>query len=158
MNNSNVIIEEVPFNRLQENSLLFDKVLHLDSQMGPVAWTTQGWSTQVNSSQREFLFFVAKFREEVLGFCLYEINSLMEQAHLLKIVVEKKSRQKGVGRELMNISLNKIDEMTGISKKILEVSTKNHSAVHLYEKLGFKTIHCQKKFYSSGEDAWIMQA
>lgn len=38
----------------------------------------------------------------------------------------------------------------------LEVNEKNFSAIHLYEKHGFKTIGTRKKYYNNTFDAYIM--
>ncbi len=40
---------------------------------------------------------------------------------------------------------------------LLEVSSRNESALHLYKKQGYETLHIRKKYYKDGSDALIMR-
>ncbi len=50
-----------------------------------------------------------------------------------------------------------LDEIHILNIAILEVRVSNLGARTLYEKLGFRTIHTRRKYYSdTGEDAYVM--
>ena len=49
-------------------------------------------------------------------------------------------------------------EQSGVKRIMLEVRESNKSAIHLYEKLGYRHIHRRKAYYSNPkEDALIME-
>jgi RimJ/RimL family protein N-acetyltransferase len=52
---------------------------------------------------------------------------------------------KGIGSELLSITLQKASEMKGLRQIILGVMSTNLSAIKLYEKMGFKTYAVEKE-------------
>lgn len=87
----------------------------------------------------------------VLGFLMF--TSIFETIDIIDIVVDPAYRKKKIGILLL-------DEMITNSKKeskiYLEVNVNNKSAINLYQKFGFQTIHIRKKYYGA-EDALIME-
>ncbi len=76
-------------------------------------------------------------------------------ATIIKIVVGKLDRKKGVATNLLNnffeIVKDKIDTV------LLEVSKNNLCAISFYEKFGFKEYHVRKNYYADGSDAIEMK-
>jgi ribosomal protein S18 acetylase RimI-like enzyme len=74
--------------------------------------------------------------DEALGTC-----SLMEHERgffeLTKMAVSKKTRGKGLGRELLNFVIDKAYELR-CEKLFLLTNTKCEAAIHLYYESGFK--------------------
>ena len=83
------------------------------------------------------------------------VNYIFDEANLLKIVVSKHYRNRGVGTLLVN---NIIDELKvlGIKNLLLEVRQDNKVAIDFYSKFGFKKIHERQKYYNDGETADIL--
>lgn len=98
-----------------------------------------------------FHTYVFEEDEKILGFLMYtKIENIIE---ILDIVVDEKQRRKKIATNLLDrlITNAKIDD-----KILLEVNVKNQTAIDLYEKFGFQTIHTRKKYYKN-EDAYVME-
>jgi ribosomal protein S18 acetylase RimI-like enzyme/DNA-binding MarR family transcriptional regulator len=75
---------------------------------------------------------------KVLGVCA--LKKLEKTRYeLCKMAVEKNSRDKGIGRELMNAVIARARGI-GAKELVLETSSKLTAAIKLYEKFGFKHV------------------
>ncbi len=108
------------------------------------------------SSERntEFIAYVC-YKEEILcGYVTVSCNPW--EAEILRIAVKKEFRNNGIAKKLLGLikedCLNKNKE-----KILLEVSSKNETAINLYSSFGFKNIAVRKKYYENTEDAIIME-
>ena len=72
---------------------------------------------------------------------------------LIYIGVRKEQRRRGIARKM----LDKLISFTSEKPIMLEVRKSNAAAIKLYESAGFKVISEREKYYSDGEDAWIMK-
>lgn len=99
-------------------------------------------------NDKNYLTFVAKFNEEIIGFIITQIS---DEINIDSLVVDKHYRNLGIATKL-------IEEVETQAKKLkvctisLEVNYKNITAFLLYEKLGFTTRRIRKKYYSDGND------
>jgi ribosomal-protein-alanine N-acetyltransferase len=84
-------------------------------------------------------------KRRIAGFAL--IRTVADEAELLTIAVEPRWRGKGVGRALMDAVFADL-MMSPARRMFLEVDEQNHSAIGLYERLGFSTISSRKGYYS----------
>ncbi|MDD3628918.1 MAG: GNAT family N-acetyltransferase [Candidatus Humimicrobiaceae bacterium] len=93
---------------------------------------------------------------EIIGVCEI-IKSLREEntAFIHSFYVERKYRNKGIGKKLMQ---NAIDALKDDNINIIEltVDPANSSAVHLYNKCGFKRVGLRKDEYGRGVDRDLM--
>ena len=87
---------------------------------------------------------------KVLGFI--HVDSHFEIMDLINIIVLKEYQNKGIGNKLLEFVVNNEE----YEKIMLEVRESNSTAIHLYEKFGFKEIYRRKKYYGE-EDAVIME-
>ena len=116
-------------------------------------WNTNILREEVLNKDRKF--FVAKSEDgEILGFAGVLIN--FDFIEIMNIVVKKKYRKKGIGKEL----LEKIIDFS-IEKNFdiidLEVNSKNEPAINLYRKFGFKEVGLRRKYYNNIDDAILME-
>lgn len=83
--------------------------------------------------------FVAEVEEKVVGFVNFANGSKKRKKHVggLSILIEKGSRESGIGRELMKTVLKWAENNSLIEKVALAVFSNNPRAIQLYEKLGF---------------------
>ena len=81
------------------------------------------------------------------------ISKSYETVDIVNIVVDINSRNKGIGKKLVDYVSNLFDDVNNI---MLEVKESNQAAINLYSKCGFKEINRRKKYYGN-EDAIIMK-
>lgn len=132
---------------LTPEALLFLKTT--DQAYFPTPWDDDSWSNLFLEGADRFVLVADK------GFALFDVSIADSFAHLLKIVLNPEVRGKGLGKELLNESLNQLKKRS-IHSFFLEVEEGNLSAIKLYESVGFQVIHKKKHFYSNGATALIM--
>jgi ribosomal-protein-alanine acetyltransferase len=94
----------------------------------------------------------AEIDGRLIGFIAVE-NDLFERSALVSTVgVMPEYRNQGIGQSLMNAAEKQISRST----IRLCVRKSNEGAIHLYEKLGYCKKETRRKYYSDGEDAYVM--
>lgn len=85
---------------------------------------------------------------EVAGIATLVLNFYRKVAHhaLISIIVNERFRNRGIGTLLMEQLCVLAKEHLGLEVLYLEVYEENR-AIHLYERLGFKEVGRQDKFY-----------
>lgn len=91
---------------------------------------------------------------EIVGFA--GIKIVIDEADIMNIVTRKDKRNLGIA-SLMLENLIYISKEKNVELLTLEVNYKNLTAIHLYEKFGFKEIAVRKNYYKNADDAIIMQ-
>ncbi len=88
-----------------------------------------------------------EFQDELLvGFAV--VSMVLDEAELLRIAVRKDLRRKGLGRKLLEQSIQ--DTATLDCKTLfLEVRADNYGAVQLYERCGFKMVDRRVGYYAN---------
>lgn len=93
--------------------------------------------------------YAYEINNKIVGIIIYTI--LCEEAEILLIFVDENYRNKGIATLL----INSIEEKN-VKNILLEVSTKNDSALALYNKLNFKLINIRKNYYKDS-DAYVLR-
>ena len=88
----------------------------------------------------------------IAGYILLFYRSNSRFARLYSLVVSEDFRGQGVARQLMAEG-ERLVKQSGRSGIRLEVSPVNHSAIYLYEALGYIPFAVYKEFYEDGGDA-----
>lgn len=98
--------------------------------------------------------FVIEEEGEVVGFisCIYD----GEVVEMLNFCIHPQFQGKGIGGQLLIDTFHYFMPL-GMKSYVLDVRKSNFRAIHLYEKLGFKTVHVRKNYYQGTEDALMMQ-
>ncbi|OGO90565.1 MAG: ribosomal-protein-alanine N-acetyltransferase [Clostridiales bacterium GWF2_38_85] len=99
------------------------------------------------------VYYIALDDELLVGICCFYIVS--GDAQMINIAVHPDYRGCGIGAELMDTFLGYADK-ENTEAVSLEVGVENTPAIALYEKKGFIKAGIRKKFYSTGEDAYVM--
>lgn len=104
-------------------------------------------------------YFVANLNGEILGGCgIFPTLNLPDgYAELVKIYLKKEFRGLGIGRELMNRSIDFAKE-TGYTHLYLESFPSLKEAIQLYQKMDFKTV--SEPLGDSGHfacDVWMVK-
>lgn len=141
----------IDFN-LTEN--LKSQIIKMDSDYFPFPWNPVQWD---NIFDRDQNYMTLSINNDVLiGFSLFEINSLEEMAHLYKICVDPLCRGQKIAKEILSKSSEDFKQLK-LKSIFLEVALQNTSALSLYSGFGFDRLNVIKKFYSDGSDAIAMQ-
>lgn len=90
--------------------------------------------------------------DKIVGFIMYTI--LEETIDILNIIVSKENRHQRIASCLIDFMIS--DMPSTIKSITLEVRKSNLPAINLYSKFGFEVINVRKKYYSNGEDAYLM--
>jgi len=93
---------------------------------------------------------VAEVDGNIVGFSVASIGDA--RAHLVLLAVDKSSRNKGIGRELLEWQLLAA-QTAGLADMSLEVRSGNRTAQRFYESIGFKKVRMLPKYYCALEDA-----
>ena len=86
------------------------------------------------------------------GFCIFSCNE--KEAEIITMAILPKYQNQGIGFLILT-------ELEGILSEIncnnvfLEVASNNLIAIHLYDKLGFKSFGIRKNYYSVSENKKI---
>lgn len=83
---------------------------------------------------------------------------IVDEAHLLNIVISVEQQGQGYGRQLLTFALEQA-ELHGSKECYLELRQSNHAAYALYEQLGFNEIGRRNNYYPAAqgqEDAIVM--
>lgn len=111
------------------------------------------------SSAPKSSYFIAEINGEVIGGCgVYPTKNLADgYAELVKIYLKSEYRGLGIGKQLMNKSIDYAMEL-GYTHLYLESFPSLKEAIDLYEKVGFKRI--EKPLGDSGHfacDVWMVR-
>jgi [ribosomal protein S18]-alanine N-acetyltransferase len=99
--------------------------------------------------------FVDEQKDGLSGYIVFE--PVLDEGHITNLVVDKKSRGRGIAAGLLNKVLDLADELS-VRSIFLEVKESNEAARKLYSKFGFKQIAKRKGYYpSANENALILR-
>ena len=84
------------------------------------------------------------------------MRQIFDEGHIYNVAVAENARRQGIGRKLIEAVIYEAG-ILGISSLTLEVRSKNHAAISLYEKLGFAACGHRKNYYRKPtDDALVM--
>ena len=113
-------------------------------------WTKQNFLDELTNQYSRM--YVLKENDYVLGYVGAWV--VIDEADITKVTIIPTLQNKGLGKFIFNYLIESLKE-ENVRQINLEVRKSNESAIHLYEKFGFKQIAVRKKYYSDGEDALI---
>lgn len=115
-------------------------------------WSANGFASSLQSADTEYL--VVRSDGMLVGYC--GLLQSLEEADITNVAVHPDWRNQGIAFAMLK-ELIKRGNARGIVRFTLEVRVGNASAIHLYEKLGFRSAGIRKNFYDlPKEDAMIM--
>jgi ribosomal-protein-alanine N-acetyltransferase len=116
-------------------------VLALEQRSYDFPWSLKGFE---NSLERGInsLFYCIKGQK--LGYCC--ILPVLDEAHILNVCVARVHQGKGVATAALKKILTKL-YLNGYQVALLEVRESNHSAIKLYQSLGFQQDGIRKDYY-----------
>ena len=130
------------------------KAIHaLDKECFSDPWSFSSLKHDINL--KHSVCFVAVSGSIILGHII--MQQIIDEGHIHNIAVSKYVRRQGIGRGLLEAAISE-SGILGIKSLTLEVRSQNHTAISLYEKLGFKTCGRRKNYYRKPvDDALVMK-
>lgn len=129
-----------------------DAVLAIETASYPTPWSGEHFRNEI--AARYSWPLVAEEDGVVVGYlCLM---SLFEEAQILNVAVSPERRGAGIARLLLEHAFRRALE-EGAEIMALEVRASNHSAISLYQQLGFTRVGIRAGYYDSVEDAILME-
>jgi [ribosomal protein S18]-alanine N-acetyltransferase len=104
-----------------------------------------------------YLCRIAECEGEVVSYGIVAMGA--GEAHILNICVSATMRCRGVGRQMMNLLLER-SRQAGMGEVFLEVRPSNMHAIALYQSLGFVEVGRRKAYYQAvdgREDALVLR-
>lgn len=116
-------------------------------------WSRDSFVSEIKSEIAQYLCAI-----DEKGKCIGYMGmwKIIDEAHITTLATHPDVRKKGVAQALIIASIERClrDKIKFIT---LEVRVSNESAIHLYNKFGFKSLGFRKNYYqNNGEDALIM--
>lgn len=91
---------------------------------------------------------------EIIGFFCYSVNTDDNTGFLKFIIVDRKKRGSGYGKEMLKLALKYAFDITGVQAVRLNVFDENTAAKHCYEKVGFVEESITKDVFSYKNEVW----
>ena len=129
-----------------------DALARIESESFSMPWSKQDFEGLL---QRDYCYYlVALVDGEVAGCCGY--TKSFEEGNIDNVVVAPRFRGLGIAQKMLE-SLIVRGEAAGVEAFTLEVRVSNEVAIHVYEKMGFRSEGIRPRFYEMPvEDANIM--
>jgi len=130
-----------------------DTVLEIEIASFPTPWTRDAFEYDINKNHLGHYWVLTK-DDEIIGYIgIWLVGDI---AHVTNICIREDFRGNKLGRWLLLTVMNLGAEL-GARRFTLEVRETNHSAIGLYESIGFRAVGRKTNYYQEiGEDALVM--
>ena len=95
-------------------------------------------------------------QDQIVGYAAVLVVAAGVEADVLTVAVLPEYTRQGIATHFMQ-ALEDWSALKQAPAMMLEVGTKNVSAITLYEKLGYKKISTREGYYGPGLDAFVMR-
>lgn len=131
--------EDVPF------------ISRLEEETFSMPWSADSFLEMI--SKEDARYYVAEEEGRILGGC--GVLMIAGEGNITNVVIAPEARNQGIGTAMLR-HLMAEGEREGLTAYTLEVRVSNAAAIHVYEKLGFKSEGIRPGFYEKpAEDAII---
>ena len=130
-----------------------DAIMAIERVNFPFPWTEGNFKDSMNSG---YLCLVMEQAKQVMSYAV--LMMVLDEAHLLNISVAQSHQGQGWGRYLL-VQMMEMGREKGGLNMFLEVRPSNHSALGLYESMGFNEMGVRPGYYpahNGREDAVLM--
>ena len=130
-----------------------DAIMAIERVNFPFPWTEGNFKDSMNSG---YMCLVMEQGKQLMGYAI--LMMVLDEAHLLNISVAQSHQGKGWGRYLL-VQMMEMGREKGGLNMFLEVRPSNHSALGLYESMGFNEMGIRPGYYpahNGREDAVLM--
>lgn len=128
------------------------EVYRIETESIQNPWSEKALAEELENSLA--VFFVVRGPEGIRGY--YGLHRVLDEADLVSIAVDARSRRQGLGAQLMEHMLNWCHKQD-VVRLTLEVRVSNAPARALYQRFGFVEDGIRRGYYQNPkEDAMLM--
>lgn len=124
-----------------------DQMVNLDHLCWGGYWGSQSYLTELERPNSDVWGYVSETQLVAFGI----LWRVLEEAHLISLLVHPDHRRRGLGKGLVNRLLT-VAQQQGSEWATLEVRSRNVAAQALYESCGFSLLGKRKHYYQDPED------
>lgn len=129
-----------------------DEVSRLEEETFSMPWSRDAFLKMV--TKEDAAYYVAESDSGIVGGC--GVLMIAGEGNITNVAVSESTRNKGIGTRLLKYMMEE-GYRNGLTAFTLEVRVSNAAAIHVYEKLGFRSEGIRPNFYEKPvEDAMIM--
>ena len=111
------------------------EVAALEAKIFSIPWSEAGFLSSLQS--KDTLYLAVRKSGQLIGYC--GLLQSFDEADITNVAVEETYRGCGIASRMLE-RLMELGKARGILRYTLEVRVSNATAIHLYEKLGFRVI------------------
>jgi len=147
--------QAVPYRLRAGGPFDLDEVARIESESFPAPWKRDFFASELVEPHRYIRVLAREDGGEPrIGGYLFAV-SLYEEFHINKIATDRRLRQQGYGRALLEDALARARSM-GSTAITLEVRVSNAAARQFYKSYGFSEAYRRRAYYQDGEDALVL--
>lgn len=129
-----------------------DAVSRLEEETFSMPWSRSAFLNMITKA--DAAYYVAELDGVIVGGC--GVLMAAGEGNITNVAVTESVRGQGVGTKMLRHLIGE-GEKQGLTAFTLEVRVSNEAAIHMYEKLGFRSEGIRPNFYEKpAEDAMIM--
>lgn len=144
----------IAWEMLPMNASDLEDVAAAEAEVTAFAWSAGHYRDSLASGH---MAWVCRVGGELMGHLV--MMQVLDEAHLLNVVVRRKFQGHGLGARLLRFALAEA-EQRGASSMFLEVRPSNIRALKLYQHFGFAQVGLRRAYYpaqTGREDALVME-
>jgi len=132
-----------------------DEIARIERESFLIPWKREFFESELAEPYRFARVLASRAGSEpAVGGYLFAV-SLYEEFHINKIATDRRVRNRGLGRQLLEDALARARTMRATAVT-LEVRISNIPAREFYGSCGFREAYRRKTYYQDGEDAFAM--
>ena len=128
------------------------RIVELEKDLFLSPWNEEDFIHELKENPMAGYYILEK-ENQIIGYI--GLWFLGDQCQITTIATDRHFQGQGCASQLMEYALEKSEELH-YQNVNLEVRVSNVKAVALYQKFGFKNVAVRKRYYSNGEDAYLM--
>ncbi len=141
---------EIKIRRMKKEDI--PRASHIERLSFPNPWSSNIFSVELEKEDFAF-YYIMEYQYSLVAYGGYW--KIRNEAHLVTFAVHPSFRRKGLGSQLLQYLLKKIEKQN-LDKVTLEVRSSNSTAQKFYQEFGFKRIAIRPQYYiDTNEDAIV---
>ena len=128
------------------------RIVELEKDLFLSPWNEEDFIHELKENPMAGYYILEK-ENQIIGYI--GLWFLGDQCQITIIATDRHFQGQGCASQLMEYALEKSEELH-YQNVNLEVRVSNVKAIALYQKFGFKNVAVRKRYYSNGEDAYLM--
>lgn len=131
-----------------------DEVIEIERGSFPSPWSKRMFLNELSNPNSRIIIARGE-SDKILGFiCFWNVAG---EIHILNLAAHPRHRRQGIGKRLLTHVIDS-SMKNGAALFLLEVRSRNTTAISFYKSFGFKEAGKRKGYYAdTGDDAILME-